>query len=59
MKDHSQFFIYLILVCVFTASIRHIYEAFKKRDAEAMGEGVGTMLFSGLGILLKAMQLFP
>jgi hypothetical protein len=59
MKDSGNVFIWLILVSVFVASMRHIYEAFKKRDAEAMGEGVGTMLFSGIGILLRGMQLFP
>jgi hypothetical protein len=59
MKDASHFLIYLILVCVFTASIRHIYEAIKKRDPEAVGEGFGTLLFSGLGILIKTMILFP
>jgi hypothetical protein len=59
MKDSSQFFIGLILVCVFTASLRHIYEAYKKRDAEAMGEGFGTLLFSLLGIILKVLSVFP
>lgn len=47
-------FMLVVLVAVFIASVRHIAEAWKKRDFDALGEGAGTMLFSGIGIILKA-----
>jgi hypothetical protein len=43
----------VVLSTIFIASIRHIGEAYKKRDHEAIGEGIGTMLFSAVGIVLK------
>lgn len=53
MTDSTPIFIWLILVAVFTASIAHIIEAFKKRDHKALSEGFGTMLFSGASILIR------
>jgi hypothetical protein len=53
MKDGA--FIWLVLGAVFVASLRHIGEAWKNRDFRAMGEGIGTMMFSALGIILKAL----
>lgn len=55
MKDSTSLFIWLILGAVLVASVRHIAEAVRKRDPEAIGEGLGTMLFSALGIILKAL----
>lgn len=55
MKDSTSLFIWLVLVAVLVASLRHIVEAIRKRDPEAIGEGVGTMLFSAIGIILKAL----
>jgi len=49
----------VVLIAVFCASIGHIYEAFKKRDAGALGEGVGTWAFSLVGIILKLISIFP
>lgn len=54
MKDSTGTFIWLILGSVLVASVRHIAEAIRKRDPEAIGEGLGTMLFSAIGIILKA-----
>jgi hypothetical protein len=53
MKNQTPIFIWVILVVVFIASIRHIYEAWQKRDHKSIGEGVGTMFFSGMMIVLK------
>ena len=53
MKDSSSTLIFILLVAVLIASVRHIAEAIKKRDPEAIGEGLGTMLFSALGIILR------
>lgn len=53
MKDSSSTLIFILLVAVLIASVRHIAEAIKKRDPEAIGEGLGTMLFSGIGIILR------
>jgi hypothetical protein len=55
MKDSTGLFIWLILGAVLVASVRHIAEAVRKRDPEAIGEGLGTMLFSAAGIILKAL----
>lgn len=55
MKDSTGLFIWLVLMAVLVASVRHIAEAIRKRDHEAIGEGLGTMLFSALGIILKAL----
>jgi hypothetical protein len=55
VKDSSSTLIFILLVAVLIASVRHIAEAIKKRDPEAIGEGLGTMLFSGIGIILKAL----
>lgn len=55
MKDSTSAFIWLILVVILIASLRHIVEAFRKRDPEALGEGIGAMLFSAMGIVLKAL----
>jgi hypothetical protein len=49
----------VVLSAVFCASIGHIYEAYKKRDAAALGEGAGTLAFSLVGILLKLISIFP
>lgn len=54
MKDSAGLFIWLILAAVLVASVRHTAEAIRKRDPEAIGEGLGTMLFSAIGIILKA-----
>ena len=54
MNDSTGTFIWLILGSVLVASVRHIAEAIRKRDPEAIGEGLGTMLFSAIGIILKA-----
>lgn len=54
MKDSSSTLIFILLVAVLIASVRHIVEAIKKRDHEAIGEGLGTFLFSALGIILRA-----
>ena len=55
MKNETPILIWFILVVVFLSSIRHIFEAWKKRDHQALGEGAGTMLFSGMIILLKTL----
>ena len=55
MKDSTSLFIWLILGSVLVASVRHIIDAIRKRDPEAIGEGLGTMLFSAAGIILKAL----
>jgi hypothetical protein len=49
-----NFFMLVVLLTVFIASLRHIAEAWKRRDFDALGEGAGTMVFSGIGIILKA-----
>ena len=49
-----NFFMLIVLLTVFIASLRHIAEAWKRRDFDALGEGAGTMVFSGIGIILKA-----
>jgi hypothetical protein len=55
MKESTSIFIWLILVAVFASSISHMIEAWKKRDHQALSEGLGTMLFSGMVILIKAL----
>lgn len=55
MKDGGITYFMLVVLCtVFVASLRHIAEAWQKRDFDALGEGAGTMVFSGIGIVLKA-----
>lgn len=55
MKNGNiNYFMLVVLCTVFAASLRHIAEAWRKRDFDALGEGAGTMVFSGIGIVLKA-----
>lgn len=55
MKDGGISFIMIVLLgTILIASFRHIVDAWKKRDYDALGEGVGTMVFSGIGIVLRA-----
>jgi hypothetical protein len=54
MKDGTNVFIWLILVAALIGSCKHIVEAIRKRDAEALGEGIGATLFCTIGIVLKA-----
>ena len=48
-----------ILGVVFLSSLRHIHEAWKKQDISALGEGIGTMLFSGMMIVLHDFWNIP
>jgi hypothetical protein len=55
MRDGGiNYFMLVVLCTVFVASLRHIADAWRKRDFAAFGEGAGTMVFSGIGIVLKA-----
>jgi hypothetical protein len=38
---------------MFLTSIGHIIKAIKKKDAEALGEGVGWLLLSSFGLYVK------
>jgi hypothetical protein len=54
MKSNISTFILVILALAFFVSIRHIFEAWRKRDHEAIGEGVGGLMASSFFFWLNA-----
>lgn len=52
MRYCTPIFIWLIAIAVAFSSIRHIIQAFKKRDFEAMGEGLAMILVNSFFTIL-------
>ena len=53
MKESTSIIIWMVLGATFFSSIRHIVEAIKRRDHEAIGEGIGTLVVSSFFIWLR------
>jgi hypothetical protein len=56
MNNTTAILIWMILGATLFSSFRHIIEAIKKRDHEAIGEGVAMMAASAFFIWLRAAQ---
>jgi hypothetical protein len=56
MTNTTAIIIWMILGATLLSSFRHIIEAIKRRDYEAIGEGIAMMAASSFFIWLRASQ---